>query len=459
MYKNHEYLLSFYYRITDLVTLNVAFCLAVYWRFYSGNSLEFQSEAPFDFLENSYGTLLLFINITWLFVANSQRIYRLLHFTSKNRYVFAVYSAIVLQLLITVAFNGLIKTFYSRFFLLYTYLSFSVLMFISRVIVSKTYQFKLKRARSQNSIVLIGAKNLLGEVEEFLQRNISTETQQIIHIEPVELKLDELQKINEEYPISELYVSLSGYSEDEIEELSLFCDNLFIRLRLVFNWKKVGSQNLDVVNFGQTNILKLSLTPLDDQYNALIKRGFDLIFSLLATILLFSWLFPILAVAVKLSSPGPVFFKQKRSGLNNKGFNCYKFRSMKQNSEADSKQATQNDPRITKVGAFLRKTSLDELPQFINVIKGQMSIVGPRPHMLRHTEEYSNLVGNFMNRHAIKPGITGLAQIKGFRGEIDDFALLQNRVRLDRFYVNNWTLFFDVKIVFFTVFTMFKDHK
>jgi putative colanic acid biosynthesis UDP-glucose lipid carrier transferase len=459
VYKNHEYLLSFYYRIADAVVLNLAFGLGVYLRFYSGSSFDFQSEASFDLLESNYMGLLLFINITWFFVSNSQKIYNLQHFTSKNRYVFAVVTAIVLQLLITVAFNGLIKTFYSRFFLLYTYISFSAFLFVGRRLTFSVYLRKLKKKKSQTAIVLMGTKSQLNEVQEFLEKNISAETQKIVQLEPVGIQLQELQKINKEFPISELYVSLSGYLEDEIEELSLFCDNHFIRLRLVFNWKKVGSQNLNVVNFSQTNILKLSLTPLDDQYNALIKRGFDLLFSVLVTVLLFSWLFPIIAIAVKLSSPGPVFFKQKRSGLNNKGFNCYKFRSMKQNAEADAKQATQNDPRITKVGAFLRKTSLDELPQFINVLKGQMSIVGPRPHMLKHTEQYANLVGNFMNRHAIKPGITGLAQIKGFRGEIDDFALLQNRVRLDRFYVNSWTLFFDVKIVFLTGFTLFKDHK
>ncbi len=459
MYKNHDYLLSLYYRIADTVVLNIAFGLGVYLRFYSVSSFEFQSQPSFDLIKSNYIGLLLFINVSWFFISNSQKIYNLQHFTSKNRYVFAVVSAIVLQLLITVAFNGLIKTFYSRIFLLYTYISFSVFLFIGRRLISFVYLKRLKKAKSQNAIVLIGTKAQLSEVKEFLGNNISTETQKLIELEPAGIQLQELQKINSVSPISELYVSLSGHYENEVEELSLFCDNHFIRLRLVFNWKKVSSQNINVVNFSQTNILKLSLTPLDDQYNALLKRGFDLVFSLLVTVLLFSWLFPIIAIAVKLSSPGPVFFKQKRSGINNKGFNCYKFRSMRQNSEADSKQATQNDPRITKVGAFLRKTSLDELPQFINVIKGQMSIVGPRPHMLKHTEEYSNLVGNFMNRHAIKPGITGLAQIKGFRGEIDDFALLQNRVRLDRFYVNNWTLFFDVKIVFLTIFTMFKDHK
>ena len=459
MYRNHEYFLSFYYRIVDTVVLNVAFGLGVYLRFYSGNSFNFQSNAPFDFLQSNYIGLLLFINITWFLVSNSQKIYNLQNFTSKNRYIFAVVTAIVLQLLITVAFNGLIKTFYSRFFLLYTYISFSAFLLVGRKLTFFVYLRKLKKNKSQTSIVLMGSKAQLSEVQEFLENNISTETQKIVQLEPVGIQLQELQKINKDFPISELYVSLSGYLEDEIEELSLFCDNHFIRLRLVFNWKKVGSQNLNVVNFSQTNILKLSLTPLDDQYNALIKRGLDLLFSVLVTVLLFSWLFPIIAIAVKFSSPGPVFFKQKRSGLNNRGFNCYKFRSMKQNAEADAKQATQNDPRITKVGAFLRKTSLDELPQFINVLKGQMSIVGPRPHMLKHTEQYANLVGNFMNRHAIKPGITGLAQIKGFRGEIDDFILLQNRVRLDRFYVNNWTLFFDVKIIFLTIFTMFKDHR
>lgn len=459
MYRNHEYFLSFYYRVVDTIVLNLAFGLGVYLRFYSGNSFDFQSKAPFDLLQSNYIGLLLFINITWLLVSNSQRIYNLQNFTSKNRYLFAVVTAIVLQLFITVAFNGLIKTFYSRFFLLYTYISFSAFLIVGRRITFFVYLQKLKKKKSQSAIVLMGTVTQLPEFKDFLESNISTETQKIIQLEPTGIQLEELQRINKEFPISELYVSLSGYLEDEIEELSLFCDNHFIRLRLVFNWKNVGSQNLKVVNFSQTNILKLSLTPLDDQYNALIKRGFDLLFSLLVTILIFSWLFPIIALVVKLSSPGPVFFKQKRSGINNKGFNCYKFRSMKQNSEADAKQATQNDPRITKIGAFLRKTSLDELPQFINVLKGQMSIVGPRPHMLKHTEQYSSLVGNFMNRHAIKPGITGLAQIKGYRGEIDDFTLLQNRVRLDRFYVNNWTLFFDVKIVFLTVFTMFKDHK
>lgn len=459
MYKNHEYLLSLYYRVVDLIGLNIAFFLGIYFRFYAADLLGLEERLSFSFIDNEYASLLLFINITWLFISNSQKIYALPTFTSKNRYVFAVATAIVLQFLITVAFNGLIKTFYSRLFLLVTYLSFTVILLIGRKLTYWLSQRVIAKKTQQQSIVLFGDKSSLAEVSEFLGTNISTETQKIIELEANGVQLESLEEINEKHPISEVFIPLSNYNEDEIEMLSNFCDNRFIRLRLIFDWKKVGARKLNVSKYNQTTVLKVALTPLDDQYNALVKRLFDLSFSLLVTIFLFSWLFPILAIAVKLSSKGPVFFKQKRSGMNNKGFNCYKFRSMRMNAEADQKQATQNDPRITKVGAFLRKTSLDELPQFINVIKGQMSIVGPRPHMLKHTEEYSNLVGNFMNRHAIKPGITGLAQIKGYRGEIDDFALLQNRVRLDRFYVNNWTLFFDIRIVLLTVLTIFKDHR
>lgn len=157
-----------------------------------------------------------------------------------------------------------------------------------------------------------------------------------------------------------------------------------------------------------------------------------------------------------MESSGPVIFKQKRSGKNNKPFVCYKFRTMTVNKDSDLKQATKFDKRITKVGAFLRKTNLDELPQFFNVLKGEMSVVGPRPHMLRHTEEFSKAVDKFMLRHSIKPGITGLAQAKGYRGETNTVAKIKNRVKLDRFYVENWSLLFDLKIIMMTVSSMLK---
>ena len=459
MYKNHQFLIALYFRISDLIVLNLAFILGVYLRFYSQYSAELNLSVPFELEGSNYASLLLFSNITWLFISNSQKVYYPQKFSSRNRYLFAIFWAIILQFLITIAFNGLLKTFYSRLFLLVTYILFSILLILGRWLSYNIYRLKNQKKNKRSSIVIFDTDQKVLELKQELEMHQIGLKQKIIGIDLKKINYEKLEKLNVEHPISELYVPLSNFSEDQVEELTTFCDNHFIRLRLIFDWRKVGTRKLEISSYNQTTLLKVALTPLDDQYNALLKRSFDLLLTVFAFVFLFSWLFPIIALAVKFSSKGPVFFKQKRTGLNNKEFNCYKFRSMRQNSDADSKQATQNDPRITKVGAFLRKSSLDELPQFINVFKGQMSIVGPRPHMLKHTKEYSNMVGNFMNRHAIKPGITGLAQIKGFRGEIDDFFLLQNRVRLDRFYVNNWTLYFDAKIVFLTIFTMFKDHK
>lgn len=451
MYKNREYFLSLYYRISDIICLNLSFFIGIL--------LRFRNDPQFSLIENNYIVLLIFINITWLFVSSSQKIYNFQSFVGKYRYAVSVAVAIILQLFITIALNGLIKTFYSRLFLLFTYLSFSVLLFVGRRFTYLLYRKYLNNKLKRNAIVIFGKDSSLSDVRDFIERNISTETQKIIHFSDKEQVMQKLENLSDDHFISEIYVPVSFFKEEEVDEISNFCDNNFARLRIVFDWKKVTARNLIATKYNQVTIFKVALTPLDDPYNALIKRAFDLLFSLLLFVGLFSWLFPIIAILIKLSSKGPVFFVQKRSGLNNRCFKCYKFRSMRENVEADRVQACKNDPRITKLGAFLRKTSMDELPQFFNVLKGEMSVVGPRPHMLKHTEEYSELVGNFMNRHAIKPGITGLAQIKGFRGEIDDFSLLQNRIRLDRFYVNNWSLTFDIKIVFLTILTIFRDHK
>ena len=167
-------------------------------------------------------------------------------------------------------------------------------------------------------------------------------------------------------------------------------------------------------------------------------------------------MFPIIGFLIKISSKGPILFKQKRSGLDNKEFFCYKFRSMNQNIDADNKQATKDDNRITLIGSFLRKSSLDEFPQFINVIKGDMSIVGPRPHMLKHTEQYSELIKKYMVRQLVKPGITGVAQIKGYRGETKEIRQMEGRVKWDVWYIENWTFFLDINVILKTVFNFIK---
>jgi len=185
--------------------------------------------------------------------------------------------------------------------------------------------------------------------------------------------------------------------------------------------------------------------------NEMTKRVFDVLFASLVVLFILSWLIPVMAFLIKMESSGPVFFKQLRSGKDNKPFYCLKFRSMIVNREADILQARHRDPRITKIGAFIRKTNLDELPQFINVLMGDMSVVGPRPHMLKHTEEYSLKIKNYMVRHAVTPGITGWAQISGLRGETIEDEAMVNRVKADLWYMENRTLSLDVKIIILTV--------
>jgi len=191
-----------------------------------------------------------------------------------------------------------------------------------------------------------------------------------------------------------------------------------------------------------------------EKAKGLAKRGLDLFVSGMTLIFIMSWLFPLLALLIKLDSKGPVLFKQLRHGLDNKPFYCYKFRTMVANGEADIKQATANDNRITKIGKFLRSSSIDELPQIFNVLKGEMAIVGPRPHTIPMNLEFSKSIDNFMERHAVKPGITGLAQSKGFRGEIKNFSDIYARYRFDVFYVQKWCLVFDIKIIWDTAKTL-----
>ena len=202
------------------------------------------------------------------------------------------------------------------------------------------------------------------------------------------------------------------------------------------------------------NVKALSIRrePLELRENRILKRIFDIVFSYLFLTTLFPFFYLIVGLAIKISSPGPIFFKQKRSGEDGREFWCYKFRSMRVNSECDTLQATECDPRKTCIGEIIRKTSIDELPQFINVLKGDMSVVGPRPHMLKHTKEYSQLINKFMVRHFVKPGITGWAQVTGYRGETKELWQMEGRVSRDIWYIEHWTFILDLYIIYKTVY-------
>ena len=206
---------------------------------------------------------------------------------------------------------------------------------------------------------------------------------------------------------------------------------------------------------GSLPVMTHTISPLTRSYNSLLKRAFDLCFSIPVLLLSPLWALPI-AIGIKLTSPGPILFKQKRTGIRGRDFTCYKFRTMRVNAAADTLQATEDDPRKTKFGDFLRRSSLDELPQFLNVLLGSMSVVGPRPHMVSQTEDYSRLIDKYMVRHAVKPGISGWAQVNGYRGGTKHLWQMEKRVEYDVWYIHNWNIFLDIKIVFLTVFNAFR---
>lgn len=268
--------------------------------------------------------------------------------------------------------------------------------------------------------------------------------------------IDDIEQFCIDNDIDEIYCTLQVNESEKIVNLISFSEKNMIRFFLVPEFYKYFNRKLVLTFLQSTPILGIREEPLQSFSNRLLKRGFDVIFSSLMLICVFPFIYLICGLIIKIESPGPIMFKQKRTGLKGKPFTCYKFRSMKMNKEADLKSATKHDPRITRIGNFMRKTNIDELPQFINVLRGEMSIVGPRPHMIKHTETYNKLIDTFMIRHMIKPGLTGWAQVSGYRGEVKTVDQMEGRLKHDVWYIENWTFMLDIKILFVTLLKMFK---
>jgi putative colanic acid biosynthesis UDP-glucose lipid carrier transferase len=276
-------------------------------------------------------------------------------------------------------------------------------------------------------------------------------------------KTSEIDTVLAKYDLDDIVVTMP--TEDHVlQQIVSIGEKQGKRIRIIPDYQQFGPRKLQIDSLGSLQIITLRSLPLDTIDNKIWKRTFDILFSLLVITCLFSWLFPVIALIIKLTSKGPVFFKQDRWGLNNKSILCYKFRSMVTTSRdvdenGNYQQAMQNDPRLTPIGAFLRKTNLDELPQFINVLMGSMSVVGPRPHPVPLNLQSKDCIENYMRRHMVKPGITGWAQVTGFRGETRDPQLMQKRVEADVWYIENWTFLLDLQIILQTLVNMVKGEK
>jgi putative colanic acid biosynthesis UDP-glucose lipid carrier transferase len=309
------------------------------------------------------------------------------------------------------------------------------------------------------------AKKLAGYLEQGLIKTEivgfceETENVKELSVYPILGGVKDTVQLAKEYNVTEIYSTIAPEHQSGIYRLIEEADKAVIRFRIVPDFNLFIRKPVHIEYLNEMPVLSLRKDPLDDIGSRIKKRFYDVAFSLLVIIFLLSWLVPILSLLIWINSRGPVFFIQERSGRNGKSFKCIKFRSMKVNTDSNQKQATKNDSRVTKLGSFLRKSNLDEMPQFFNVLIGDMSIVGPRPHMLKHTDDYSKLLNQYMVRHFLKPGITGWAQIHGYRGEIKNMGDINNRVEYDLWYLENWSTWLDTRIIFLTVFNMVKGEK
>lgn len=405
----------------------------------------------------------VFISFTWIVLAWNLAFYEVYRFTKEFQILGKLFRQYLLFLIFNFAYLGVFYKF-SEPSQMIKYISLSLVL-VAFEKVSVYYllkKFRVTFGGNFRRVVIVGTGREVAQLVNFFNENpdYGYKLENVFDTKQ-EKKSDfeEVFKYLTNNKIDEVYCSLSSLSNTDLNKFVDYTDNNLKKLKLLPDNKSVLSRNLILDYYGIIPIVSLRDIPLDRRTNQIIKRAFDIIFSVIIILVILSWLTPLMAILIKLESKGPIFFKQKRNGLNYEEFYCYKFRSMRLNAIADLKQVQKNDPRVTKIGSFMRKTSIDELPQFFNVLLGEMSVVGPRPHMVSHTEMYAKSVDKFMVRHFIKPGITGLAQTSGYRGEVENEKDIINRVKYDIFYLENWSILLDIKIVILTVFNALRGEE
>lgn len=414
---------------------------------------------PFPFFN-----YVIFLTVAWFLLSMRSGFYEIYRFTHLSKIMSLVGKQGIIFVLIVFSFFGFYNDLTTSASIIFKYI---FLVMISITMVKLGIYFLLKKYRQYwggnvRKVVIIGLNQKTDQLRKFFTNNpvYGYKLYKIFDLKgPDKVSIEECMEFIQKENIDEVYSSIAEVGNKDLIKLIDFADNNLKILKFLPDNKEVYSKKLDFSYYGVLPILSMRKIPMDEPFNKFIKRGFDIVLSLLVIVGVLSWLTPLLGILIKLESKGPVFFKQKRNGLDYKEFFCFKFRSMKPNPTAHLHQISKGDIRVTRVGRIIRKTSIDELPQFINVLKGEMSVVGPRPHMVSHTHMYAERIDKFMVRHFIKPGITGLAQVSGFRGEVEDDNHIISRVKYDIFYLENWSLFLDLKIVFQTIFNALRGEE
>ncbi|MEP0366653.1 MAG: undecaprenyl-phosphate glucose phosphotransferase [Cyclobacteriaceae bacterium] len=438
--------------IADLAALNLSV--------FAANFLKFNT---FNYPHDSFPLLYALLNVLWIGVFFGAKLHEIKRENRLLDHLNGVLSALVVNLAIVFAFWFIAKPYYySREHLFYTYLSFTVLIVLWRSIWHYFIRYYRSKGFNVRNVLIIGYNQLtedlvnVFEVDKGIGYNFLGYFDDDLAIDKRTGTIGDVREFAIKNEVDIIFCYLPKIGEEATAQLVNFAENNLIKVKIISQFSALGFNNLAIQNYGSIPTINITALPLDKKVNQYVKRLFDVIFASLVLVLILSWLVPFIALLIRLESKGPIFFRQERNGLNNKKFKIWKFRSMYVHDDSKVIQARKGDRRITRIGAFLRKSSIDELPQFFNVLAGDMSVVGPRPHAVKHNEEFRKKIDRFIQRHAVKPGITGLAQAKGFRGETAEFSDMSGRVRLDRFYVKNWSLILDFKIIILTIVSILK---
>lgn len=448
--------------IGDFIIINICFLLVLY---FSGTISEVES--------HGLKTQILLINLAYAvslaifgIILDKRIVYmeKILNLTTKTILLF---SSITLSSILILGNNFIPGKYWALFFFI-SFTCVSIWRILSRISV-KIYR---KSGGNYRNVIILGAGSVAKETYETISQNLISGYRFLGFFddrEPKDYKVDanlvkgslaDVEEYSQNNNIDEIICALPAGDDRKALPILHFAENNLIRFYIIPDFKRFIKKSVSLSTLGENiPVVSLREEPLRRTTNKLLKRCFDIVSSLGFLLTVFPIIFIIIAPIIKLTSKGPIFFKQKRTGENGEEFSCLKFRTMNVNKDADRVQATQNDSRVTPIGAFLRKTNLDETPQFLNVLYGNMSIVGPRPHMLQHTEVYSRLIDKYMVRHYIKPGITGWAQVTGYRGETKDLSEMEGRVKQDVWYIENWTFWLDIKIIFLTAYNMIKGEE
>ncbi len=447
-------LVSIIHLLIDLLIFNAA-----YW---GGGVLRYQDQALEILQYEYYQQFYVAINALWLATVFSTRNYQLQRTDGFYKVFKRVGQSYLVMLLFLAAYVFIFKGVdYSRLLIGYTLaIGFSITIIIRWLTFHALRRYR-RSGKNDQRILLVGdtpvIRSFYDRVASYPDYGYRVVGNFSAHLfSGLKQHPDSIDAITAFCNNNAVDAIICSYiiEDERIRNLATWCDQRLIRFRYLPNLHVFGARQFNLGSIAGIPVLLERKEPLARWSNAFVKRFFDLVIALVVVATIFPWFIPLVALLIKLDSTGPVFFVQERSGLKGERITCFKLRSLVYNAPNQDQQVTANDYRVTRVGKWLRKTSLDELPQFWNVLLGNMSVVGPRPHMLTHTTDFAAVVAPFMVRHFIKPGITGLAQIKGYRGEVHSRSDIEQRVFYDVEYLESWSLLLDIRIVALTIKTV-----